>query len=222
MAATRHRWGMPSTLVHVAFGGLVAAALLGPAFGKRAVAVVLVAVAIPDLDTFLGLWVVGGHRSILHTLVFPLVLGGVLAWETRRRDSRIRSRWGDDGVRTAWVAIVALTVAGIGLDLFSNGVNVLYPIHDQFIALNGEALLSTERGFVQTFIEFGSEEPAAGTGVGTTNTTHYETGVDPSTGAEPKDVERVFPLVRSGSQALLVLTSAGVLIARFYEDRAAT
>lgn len=221
MAGKHLRSGMPSTLVHVALAGILAAALLGPAFGRRAVAVVLVAAAIPDLDTFLGLWIVGGHRSLLHTLLVPIALGVVLGYETTRDASWIRDRWGDDGVRTAWVAVVALAVAGIGLDLFSNGVNVLYPVYDRFVELDGEALLSTERGFVQTFIDLSSEKPVGGAGQGTTNTTHYQTGVDPSTGAEPATVERVFPLVRSGSQALLVLTSVGVLATRFYENRSA-
>lgn len=209
---------MPSTLVHVAIAGLLAAALLGTAFRPRTVAVVLAAAAIPDLDTFLGLYIDGGHRAVLHTLLFPVVLAAVVLWETRRSDSVIRDRWGTRGVRTAWVAVAAVAVAGIGPDLFSNGVNVLYPVHDQFIELNGEILLSTDKGFVQTFIDLSSEEPAGGAGVGSTNTTHYETGVDPQQGAEPADVERVFPLVRSGMEALLVATSTGVLTTRLYWD----
>lgn len=210
---------MPSTLVHVAVAGLLAAALLGTAFRPRTVAVVLAAGAFPDLDTFLGLWIVGGHRAVLHTLLFPLVLGVVLVWDTRREESFIRTRWGPGGVRTAWVAIVAVTVAGIGLDLFSNGVNVFYPVVDQFVELNGEVLLSSDRGFVQTFFDFSTDEPVGGAGMGTTNTTHYETGVDPAKGAESEDVERVFPVVRSGTQALWVLMSVGVLGTRFYTER---
>jgi len=210
---------MPSTLVHVAVAGLLAAALLRSAFGPRSVVVVLAAAAIPDLDTFLGLWIVGGHRAILHTLLLPVGLGAVIAWDSRRADSWLRARWGDAGVRTAAVGVVALAVAGIGPDLFTNGVNVLYPVVDRFVELDGEAVLSSQRGFVQTFIDLSSEEPVGGAGVGTTNTTHYETGVDPAKGADPADVDRVFPLVRSGTQALLVVTSVGVLAARFLEDR---
>ncbi|MFB6103523.1 MAG: metal-dependent hydrolase [Halobacteriaceae archaeon] len=210
---------MPSTLVHVAIAGLLAAALLRSAFGVRSVLVVLAAAAIPDLDTFLGLWIVGGHRAILHTLLLPVGLGAVLAWDTHREGSWLRTRWGEAGVRTAWVALAGLTVAGIGPDLATNGVNVLYPVVDRFVELDGKVVVSTQRGIVQTFIDFSTDQPAGGTSMGTTNTTHYETGIDPSKGADPAAVDRVFPLVRSGTQALLVLTSGGVLAARFLEDR---
>ena len=46
---------MPSTLVHLAFGGMIAAALLGDVFDRRALLVVLVVTAAPDLDSFIAL-----------------------------------------------------------------------------------------------------------------------------------------------------------------------
>ncbi|KPN30541.1 hypothetical protein SY89_01276 [Halolamina pelagica] len=86
---------MPSTLVHVAVGGLVGAALLGDRFTPKAIAVVLVAAAIPDLDSFLAPVIGGAHRSALHTLLLPVLLGTVLYVDSRVLDrSRIRERWG--------------------------------------------------------------------------------------------------------------------------------
>jgi hypothetical protein len=116
-------------------------------------------------------------------------------------------------VRVAWVAVAALFVGGILPDLFTNGVNVLYPVHDAFYAVDGELLLSNQRGVVQTFVESG------GAKVGTTETVHYSTGVDPTPGAEPEDVERRFYLVQSGLELLLVLAGLGVAAARLVETR---
>jgi len=224
---------MPSTVVHVAVAGLVAAGLLRSQFGWRSLLVVVGAVVFIDLDVFVGWWFVGTHRAAFHTLLFPALLAAVLLWETRYRDeSALRNRFADHGVRVGWVAVGAVVFAGIGPDLFFNGVNVLFPVHDQFYKLNGEVLLSNERGFVQTFVdlsppETASESDAGEVAVGTTETINdtYQTGVDP----EPSDpggetnseeeVERIFPVVNSGQQALLVLTSVFVVGTRLYESR---
>jgi hypothetical protein len=204
--------GVPSELVHLAVAGLVAASLLGPAFGPRAVAVVLAAAAVPDLDTFVGLVVAGAHRALLHTLVLPAVVGVVLVHQTRRPESWVRTRFGDRGVRTAWVALASLLFAGIAPDLFTNGVNAFYPLHDTFYHVDGKLLLSNERGVVQTFVELGAAPER------TTENTHFWTGVDPTPGAEPADVERIFPVVESGIQLMLVVLSATVLTVRLAVD----
>lgn len=202
---------MPSTLVHLGLAALLAAGLLGAAFRPRTVLVVLAATALPDLDAFLGLVVVGAHRAALHTLVVPAVLGLALAVDDRHGRGWVRARWGRDGVHTAGVALLAMAVAGIGLDAFTSGANVFYPLVDQFVAIDGKAVLSDQRGLVQTFVDLSSEEPAAGAGVGNTSTVHYSSGVDPQAGAEPADVERIFPLVRSGWQLLLVVAGTVTL-----------
>jgi hypothetical protein len=208
---------VPSTLVHVAVAGLVGAALLGDAVDRRSAAVVLVAGAIPDLDTFVGLYVVGAHRALLHTALLPAALAGLLAYETRRRPtSALRRRYGDRGVRIAWVAVAALFVGGVLPDLVTNGVNPFYPLVDRFYTLDGEMLLSSQRGFVQTFVDLSADEPARNT-----SNYGYYTGVDPaprSPGAETgRNVERVFPVVRSGTQLLLVVAGFGTLAARVWE-----
>lgn len=207
---------MPSTVVHVAVGGLVAVGLLGRAFDRRSVLVVLAAAALADLDTFVGLWVAGGHRAVLHNLVLPALALGALAVWARDPGSWLRTRYGDRGVRVGFVALCAFVVGGVLPDLMTNGVNVLYPVHDRFYTLNGEILLSNRRGFVQTFVEFSEGSDAVG---GTTETTHYSTGVDPTKGETTEPVERVFPVVRSGFQLLVVALSAFLLAARFREHQ---
>ncbi len=206
---------MPSTIVHVALAGLVAAALLGPAFGRRAVLFVLVVTVIPDLDAFAGLVIGGAHRSLGHNVLYPTLLAGVLAYDTRLRPSSLlRARWGDTGPRVAWVALAGLLVAGIGLDFVTNGVNLFWPLHDSFYTLNGKLEISNQRGLVQTFVDLSPDEPR------TTDDVHYSTGVDPSPGEENGNPERVFPVVRSGWQFLLVAASGIVLGTRFWLDGA--
>ena len=201
---------MPSTVVHVAFGALVATALLR-VFDARSLAAVCAFAALPDADTVLGLWVPGGHRALLHTALLPLLLGAAVAWDARRAgDSWLRSRFGERGPHVAGVGVVALAVGGIAPDLATNGVNLLYPVHDTFYAFDGELQLSNQRGVVQTFVELGGER--ADSVVGTTEDVHYRTGVDAERGSDPENVERLFPVVSSGMQ-LVVVAAAAVAVA---------
>jgi hypothetical protein len=205
---------MPSTVVHLAVGAIVAAALLGEEFDRRSVAVVLAATALPDLDTFAGLYLQGTHRALLHTLLVPAVVGAALTYDTRRGPaSWLRARFGPRGVRVAWVALAALVFGGVCPDLMTNGVNAFYPLYDRFLTVDGELLLSNQRGLVQTFVDL-SATPER-----TTENTHYWTGVDPTRGSEPANVERIFPVVRSGFQLFVVVLGAFTLGARFREER---
>ncbi|RDZ63605.1 hypothetical protein C5B90_10740 [Haloferax sp. Atlit-12N] len=209
---------MPSTLVHVAVGGLVGAALLGRWFDARSVGVALVAAAVPDLDSFTSTLLPGSHRALLHTLLLPLALVAVIAYDTQVRDperSVIRGRWGTRGVVVAWVGVAALLCGGIFPDLFTNGVNAFYPLHDAFYSINGHAEWSSTRGFVQTFVEL---QPASSPPP-TTETLHYSTVVDPSPGAEPENVERVAPLASSGTELMLIVLGAGVVGGRLFSER---
>lgn len=207
---------MPSTLVHVALAAVIAAALLHETFDLRALALVVGLTAIADLDAFASLVIAGAHRSLLHTLLLPALLAGLVLYDARRgSDSLLGRTWDGRGHRVAGVAIFAFVVSAIGLDLVYNGVNLLYPLHDQFYVFDGKAILSTKDGFVQTFVEF---DPSTGTvpapeSIGNSSEVHLRTGVDPTKGPEPEDVERVFPIVRSGWQALLV--GLGVLVPAF-------
>lgn len=238
---------MPSTVVHVALAGLVGTALLADHFDAKAVAVVMAAVALVDFDVFVGFWIAGAHRAAFHTLLLPLV-GGVLLWADLRRGdaSLVRSRWGARGVRVGWVSLVAVAFAGIGLDAFFNGANLLYPVHDRFYTFDGKVFYSTKEGFVQTLVnvDFGAlveaftpdKSGGAGTDAGsggggsanagggsdsvrTTENTHYSTGIDPQKGAEEGRVERLFPIAYTGERALLVLTGYTVVGIRVWMER---
>jgi len=210
---------VPSTVVHLAVAAVLAAALLGDHLTPRRAGVVLAAAAVPDLDTFVGLAVTGAHRALLHTLLLPVLLAVVLVVDARRSD-RLRARYGAAGVRTAWVAVAAVFAGGVAPDLVTNGVNILYPVHDQFVTVDGRLVLSSERGVVQTFVDLSPDRPAR-----TTENTAYFTGVDPeprNPGAETdQNVERVFPVVGSGLQLLLVALGYGTLAARLVERRRA-
>ncbi|MBP1985754.1 metal-dependent hydrolase [Halolamina salifodinae] len=211
---------MPSTLVHVAIGGLVGAALLGDRFTPKAIAVVLVAAAVPDLDTFLAPVIAGGHRSTLHTLLLPALLGAAVYADARLDRSRIRARWGPDASFVAGVTIAAgLLAGGILPDLATNGVNALWPLHDQFYTVNGKLELSTTEGVVQTFVDLSPAEPSQPS---TTENTRYSTGSDPTPWKEDDGPdERVFPVVTAGWQLMLVGLSAATVSVRSWQTRVA-
>jgi hypothetical protein len=227
---------MPSLVVHVALAGLVGAALLGREFDRRSAAVVLAVPVVPDLDSFAGFVLPGTHRALLHTLLIPMGVAALLYYDTRVRESSwLAGRWGPRGVHVAWVAVVVYAFAGIGLDLFTGGgANPLYPLHDQFYAFSGRVEYSTADGWEQTFVEVtrdaaadaGGEGGSGGGGTtvdagqrGSTAEVHVTSGIDPTRGAEPDGVERVFPVVRSGWQLLLVLTAGVVLAGKSVEGR---
>jgi inner membrane protein len=196
---------MPSSVVHLAFAGVVAAALLGTTFDRRALAVVLVAVAIPDLDSFI-LFSDAGHRTVLHNLWVAVVPATLLFVDLRvREESFVRGRWGARGVRIAWVAVVCYLVAHLGLDAADGYVNLLWPLHDQFYTLDGSIELSNERGIVNTFSDGGVPLLDAR---GTSSEQQITTGIDPGDG----NTERVFPVIRAGWQ-LVVLVGGTVVTA---------
>ena len=230
---------MPSTLVHMAFAALVAAALLQTSFDRRAVLVVMAAAAVPDLDAFIGLFFVAGHRTVLHTYLFPLALGVLFAADTRwRADSFVRRRWGEWGVAVGWTSLLGMAVAGIGLDFVEAGVNPLWPLHDQFYVLNGKLELSNQRGIVQTFVEVdidlggGSGGDGGGTnggdgggGIsiqpesrGSSQEVNVTTGIEPDPDNSEENPERIFPVVETGWELLLMLTGYGVAFARLRRE----
>ena len=219
---------MPSTLVHVAFGGMIAAALLGSVFDRRALLIVLAVTALPDLDSFIALFFVAGHRTVLHTFLLPILASAVLYADTRLRDrSLLRTRWSRRGIRLAWVSIVALTFAGIGLDFVDHGVNPLWPLHDQFYVLDGRFELSDQRGIVQSYVDLSPETEQTGPqSRGSSQEVNISTGVDPNPGGEGggpdpdtvKDPERLFPVVRHGWQLAILVSGTVVTGARLWMD----
>ncbi len=202
---------MPSEVVHLAVAALLAAGLLGDEFDARSLGIVLVAAAVPDLDTFTGIVLPGTHRALLHTALVPLALAALVYYDTRVRETPWLAS--PRAVRVAWAAVAAYALAGIGPDLFTNGVNLLYPLSDQFVSLSGHVWLTDQRGLVQTVWE------GPGSVRGTTRTLHYATGVDVAPGPDPADAERIFPVVGSGFQLLVVLLAGVVTAGRLWTAR---
>ncbi|WP_435073127.1 hypothetical protein [Halorubrum sp. HHNYT27] len=211
---------MAPTLVNAAFGALLAAALLGAAFDRRSVAVVVAAAVLPDLDAVASLAIPGATNALLHAVWLPLAVGVALHWDTRTRGaSRLRERVGWRGVRIAWVALAAFLVAGIAPDLFGReGVNLLYPLADAYYLVDGGFVLSTRDGVVQTFVSVGAQGPGLLPleTLGTTESYALSTFANPdgrpglSLGAD-----REFHLVRTGWQLVVVVAAAALLAVRF-------
>ena len=211
---------MAPTLVNAAVGALLAAALLGAAFDRRSVVIVVGAAMVPDLDAVASLVVAGATNALFHNVWIPLAFGAVLYWDTALRDgSWLRDRVGWYGVRVAWVALAAFVVAGVGPELFGReGVNLLYPIHDAYYHVRGRLVFSTQDGIVQTFVALNAE----GAGIlplqspGTTASYAIPTWVNPD--GRPGlslGTDRELYLVRSGWQAVVVASAVAMLAVRF-------
>lgn len=211
---------MPSTVVHVALAGLIGAALLGDAFDRKAMLVVLAATAFPDLDSFVPLVSTVGHRAALHTFVIPL-LGGLLLYADVhwRSDSFVLGRWGPRGLRVAWVGLLCYAVAGIALDFTRGVVNPFWPLYDQYFLVDGTIELSSRRGIVQTFVDLGSGGDASSDSVGSSSEVVLDTGVNPQQGPD-EPVDRVFPVVRDTWELVVLLAGTAVTAARFRVDQA--
>ncbi|MFC6767888.1 metal-dependent hydrolase [Natrinema soli] len=211
---------MPSTVVHVAFAGLLGVALLGDEFDTRAILFVMGCSALLDLDTLIGVVVPGTHRAALHNVWIVLVPAAALLWDGAiREESIVRKRWGASAPRVAWVTVAALLFAHILFDAFFNGVNLFWPLHDRFYDLSGTLLVTDQRGLVQTFIELDPGGVAESTARGTTETTHYRTGFDPTRDEPTTGVERIFPVAATGERFVLTLAGFAAVLVRIAEDR---
>jgi hypothetical protein len=208
---------VPPTVVHAALGLVLAAAALGPAFDRRALAVAPLAAAVPDLDAAVGL--LGGaggllpvgestHGAVLHTLLIPLGIAAVLFLDARAAEPRVVDRLGPAGVRLAWVAVAVYAVAGIGLDLFNVATaNPLWPLHDQFYAVVGTIQFTNQELFVQTFVAFGRDGHAVYVGQqGGTGEFFVASPLNPTRGPDA-GAERVLTVADSGWQLLVLLAS---------------
>ncbi len=218
---------MPSTVVHAGFALLLAAGLLKGAYDRKALAVVLLVIVIPEVDTLLGPVMPGAHRTVGHNFVIPAALGALLLYDTRIRDrSAFRDRFDDWGVRVAWVALFAHFFAHVFLDwAHLEGVNALWPLHDGFFRLEGELYLSTTEGLVQTFVdidvdpETGDRTVDAG-GTGTTETVHVNNPVEPGAPdamAPDEPVDRRFPIAQRGWRLYLVIVGVFAVVARRFQ-----
>ncbi|WP_248518090.1 metal-dependent hydrolase [Salinarchaeum laminariae] len=202
---------MPATTVHLGFALLVAAAVLPmERFDRRLLAVFAAVVVFPDLDSIPGWWLPGAHRAMFHTLVLAGVVAALLYYDTRLRDrSWLRERWGSRAVTVAWGLLATHLLAHLFLDWSHlSGINLLYPLADQFYTLEGELVYSTADGWIQTFVEFGT---GADGGIdvgqqGSTDDVHVPTPTDPNPGGGvDRNVERIVPIAVHGWQLYLLL-----------------
>ena len=90
---------------------------------------------------------------------------------------------------------------------------------DQFFNLEGELYLSASEGFVQTFVEIGTD-PETGGGVidagqgGSRVETHVSNPAQPSPEPSSEPVDRRFPIAVHGWQLYVVLVGAFTLVAK--------
>jgi hypothetical protein len=195
---------MVPALVNAAFGGLLAAALLGPAFDRRTVALVVGAAVVPDLGSAAGVALGWPATAAVQAVWLPLLAALVLLVDTRWRErSVLRARYGWRGVRVAWVALASASVAGVAPDLFGTpGVPLLYPLESVRYTVDGLLLYSTQEGVVQTLSAGGATPgvlPLASTD-----------GVSGTADGRPGTVV----LVETGWQAVVVATGALTLSLR--------
>lgn len=206
---------MTPTLVNVAFGVLIGAALLGAAFDRRSLAIVAVAAALPDLDSLAGLVIEGGANSVLHAVWLPAIAFGGLYYDTQVRESSwLRETYGWWTVRVSWVALTVYVVAGIGADLFgSGGVNLFFPVYDQFMSVDGRftVTLLQEEGVPHSVAGLSSALPGI--------ETHGSTGeyaVD--TWLAPTGEKRRLRIVDEGWQVVVVMTATVVGAIRLWRE----
>jgi hypothetical protein len=208
---------MPPTLVHASLGVLLGAALLGAAFDRWSILLVVTLAVLPDLDLVAAVVLPGTGNALLHSL-WLVVLGVALVyWETEvRKQSWLRDRHGWRGIRIAWVGLAATAVAGIGLDLFSDaGVNLLFPVSDRFYAIDdGMLLYSTQDGLIQSYVDTGGPGLVSLDSQGTTATHRVNTWLTPS-----EDGDRTIYFVREAWQAVVVVAATALIAVRFRGER---
>lgn len=210
---------MAPTLLNAALGALLAAALLGAAFDRRSVAVVVAAALLPNLDAVASLAIAGATNALGHNVWVPVALTGLLYWDTALRNrSVLRERYGWRGVRIGWVALAGFSLAGIAPDLFAEpGVSLLYPVENVYYVVDGLLLFSTQDGVVQTFVSTTADAPGVlpFESPGTTETHAVPTWVNPD--GRPGlalGSERRLVLVDAGWQAVVVASAVASLAVR--------
>ena len=210
---------MPPTLYNVALGVLLGLALLGAALDRRSLLIVAFAAGASDLDALVSLVIDGATNAVFHSVFLPAIVFVVLLWDTMFADrSWLIERYGWWGARTAWVVLAAYVVAGIVPDLLSEeGVNLLYPLVDQFYSVDGAFYYSTTDGIVQTYVGVGDDRLLAVDRLGTTADHHVPTWVNPTPGTGLRsDEPRTLTLVETGWQLVVVVTAIAATAVRWW------
>lgn len=193
---------MPSTVIHLSLAFIIACVLIpNDRFTVRSLLVVSIPVIFLDTDAFFYVVEEGLHRALFHNIIIPTVIVLIFFYDMFIRDeSYIGERFNNTTatilIATSYTAVV---IAGLSLDFADTGINLFWPIHDQFYTLEGKFVLSSEDGIVQTFSEFSSGESAS-----TTDSVVYNTPINPSS---PSESDRVYPIAYKSWQLVLMIAS---------------
>src|SRR5258708_7558623 len=118
------------SITHIVLGATIGDAMAGRRLGKKAMLLGAVAQSLPDIDVIASSWLdpshdVAAHRGITHSLLFVVVMGGVLALAAERRYRGVMSSGGTgmaDGVMSlgGWLHFFGLQLlVHIFLDAFN-------------------------------------------------------------------------------------------------------
>ncbi|MFB6142240.1 MAG: metal-dependent hydrolase, partial [Halorientalis sp.] len=223
---------VPSTVVHAGFALALAAALLRSNLDRRVLAAVVALAVVPDLDSLAGFALPGAHRALGHTLVWPATVAALIYYDARVRErSWLRARWGPDAVALAWALLVAYVFGVVLLDYAHlEGVNLFYPLFDQFFRLEGSLTLSATDGVVQTFVDVSRTAGAQGGrgdtltvdvgAVGSTETVHVGNPVQPRRDSPLRLslADRTAPVAVGGWQLYLVGLGTFLVVARRFQS----
>lgn len=193
---------MPSTVIHLSLAFIIACTLIpNNMFTVKSLLIVSAPVIFLDIDAFFYVVEEGLHRTLFHNVVLPTVIVLIFFYDIFIRDESYTKKRFDKTTATILIATsyTAVVIAGLGLDFADTGVNLFWPIHDQFYTLEGKFVLSSEKGIVETFSEFGDEESAS-----TTDNVVYNTPINPSS---PSESERVYPIAYKPWQLVLIIAS---------------
>lgn len=208
---------MPSTLVHMAIGALLGAAMLDEKLDKWAVLALMLAAMLPDVDSFISIFYPGMHRTLLHNLFFPALVFLPIFLDLQRENSFIEREWGEHAAHVMLACFVALTFAGIGLDAVGSGANLVWPVQDQYYHVSGVLVYEMPGGWENTLMDPDSS------GRGSTGEMYYGTAVDPE---RPHGVDigsqRRFPFFGNGMQLLFSMAAFLVVGYRLRSARAAS
>lgn len=197
---------MVSTIFHLSFGLLIGTALIENKFDIWAFLTVAIFSLLPDVDTFFNIWFLGAHRTYLHNLFIPVILSGLLYFDIRRENSFIEKHW-ESGKKVLKVSIIALLVAGIGIDMFGSGVNLFYPVQDQFYDFSGKIEFGTKSGLVQTIFKLDDIDR------GSTETMKYTATHSKEKTPQKEEVNKIYLISANGVRFFFGI--AGILIAGY-------
>lgn len=198
---------MVSTVVHVSVAVLICCALLpDDVFSLKSLMIAVTPVALLDVDAFFFIISEGLHRALFHNILIPTIVIALIIYDTVVRESSYISRFVDPRYASsiAIASYVSIIFAGIGLDFSDTGVNIFWPLYDQFYTLEGKLIISSDDGLVQTFIEEPFKDVFEKTNnTKTTDNFVYRTPANPNPGSS-EPAERIFPIAYKGWRLVLI------------------